>query len=522
MKKWLYLLLVFHLLANLIWILLDKSPLSWDQVGHTLTVFNFLDFFKGQSSVSFFQISDYYPPLVHIIVSLVMIITGPLLIIGPLVVTIFFLAAIFFLYLYAREIFDDERVAFIAALFFSFLPIIYGQSRTFLLEIPLLALTLGSLYFLEKLKKFSTLRNSFFATMLLSFALLTKWVAVIYLLIPVVTSLKISKFKNLALSFGAIVLISLPWYLVNFTTILNRAKVSLSAETADPQVLFSLQNFIYYLQLLANFHLTWLGMILLLLAIPVFIYFKKEKGIIITAIIVFIYLIFTLIPNKDPRYILPILPFATIAIAYLLVKIIDKNKYLGILVTFLVGFYYLMYFFCLSFGIPFNPKEVDYQRAIKLPVIGWIDYINLGKTTSGYLAPKFETINWPQKQIIVDLGSNNSDKFTKVLVSVDKSELNAKNLELYQIEQNNSFIKFWAPYDLSPFSEVSKMEAYLAYFDYILVPDKSFGPEGALRHLPVLRQLKEYLINSSPDRVGLIKQYNLPDGDSLFVYEIKF
>ncbi|MBU0999873.1 glycosyltransferase family 39 protein [Patescibacteria group bacterium] len=522
MRKWLYLLLVFHLLANLIWILLDQSPLAWDQAGHTLISLNFVDLFKGQSQVNFFQISDYYPPFVHIIVALIMIFTGPILLIGPLVMTGFFLLAISFLYLYVKEIFKDEKVAIFTACFFSFLPAVYGQSRNFLLEMPLVALILGSLYFLEKSEKFSNLKNSLFAMILLSFAVLTKWVAIVYLLIPFITSFKLSRLKNLGLSLGAIVLISLPWYFVNFTNILNRAKVSFTAETVDPQVLFSLQNYIYYLQVLTNFHLTWLGMILFLLAIPVLIYFKKERGISITAVIVFIYLIFTLIPNKDPRYILPILPFASIAIAYFLVKIIDKKKYLGISITILVSFYYLMYFFCLSFGVPLNPKEIDYQRAIKLPVIGWVDYINLGKKTSGYLAPKFETIIWPQKQIITDLGSKNPNISTKVLILVDKSEFNAKNLELYQKEQKDAFIKFWAPYDLNPFSEISKMEAYLAYFDYVLIPDKSFGPEGALRHLAVLKQLKEYLVYFSSEKVGLIKQYNLPDGDSLFVYEIKF
>lgn len=521
MRKWLYLLLVFHLLTNLIWILLDKSPLAWDQAGHMLISLNFLDFFKGISQVNFFQISDYYPPLVHIIAAVVMIFTGPVLLVGPLVVTGFFLMAISFLYLYTKEVFNDEKVAIFSAYFFSFLPAVYGASRSFLLEIPLIALILGSLYFLEKSTKFSNFKSSLFATITLSFALLTKWVAIVYLLIPVITSLKLSWRKNLSLLFGAI-LISLPWYLINFTNILNRAKVSLLAEPADPQVLFSLQNFIYYLQVLTNFHLTWLGMILLLLAIPALYFSKKEKGILITTFIISVYLIFTLIPNKDPRYILPILPFVSVAIAYFLVKIIDKNKFLGILITFLIGFYYSLYFFSLSFGVPFNPKEIDYQRAIKLPVVGWVDYINLGKKTSGYLAPKFETIIWPQKQMITDLGSKNPDALTKVLVLVDKSELNAKNLELYQKQQKDVFIKFRAPYDLSPFSEVSKMEGYLAYFDYVLIPDKSFGPEGALRHLAVLKQLKEYLIHSSPEKVGLIKQYNLPDGDSLFVYEIKY
>lgn len=520
MRKWLFLLLAFHLLANLIWISLDKTPPAWDQTGHTLISLNFVDFFKGQSQVNFFQISDYYPPFVHLIVALTMLFAGPLLLIGPLVVTGFFLLAIAFLYLYAKEVFNDEKIAIFAAFFFSFLPVVYGQSRTFLLEIPLVALILGSLYSLEKSKKFTNLKNSLLTAILLGLALLTKWVAIVYLSIPIITSLKLSRLKNLALSFGVITLISLPWYFINFSNILSRAKVSFTAEVADPQALFSLQNFTYYLSVLANFHLTWLGMILLLLAIPILIHFKKEKAIFITVIIISIYLIFTLIPNKDPRYILPILPFASIVIAALLVKIMSSNRYLGISITLFVSLYYLIYFFSLSFGVPLNPKEIDYQRAVKLPIIGWVDYINLGKTTSKYLAPQFETIIWPQKQIITDLGSNDRNAFTKVLVLVDKSELNAKNLELYQKQQKNAFIKFWAPYDLNPFSEVSKMEAYLAYFDYVLIPNKSFGPEDALRHLSILKQLKEYLIFSNFEKVKFIKQYDLPDGDKLAVYEI--
>lgn len=519
--KWLYPLLVFHLLANLTWILLDKSFLAWDQAGHTLISFNFLDFFKGLSRINFFQISDYYPPLVHIIVALVMLLTGPLLLIGPLVVTGFFLMAIIFLYLYTKEVFNDEKIAVFSAYFFSFLPLVYGASRTFLLEVPLIALILGSLYFLEKSKKFSDLQNSIFAALLLSFALLTKWVAIVYLLVPIIFSLKL-RLKNLILSFTAVVLIALPWYLVNFTNILNRAKVSLTAETADPQVLFSLQNFIYYLQVLTNFHLTWLGMVLLIFAIPTLYFFKKEKGILITAVLVLIYSFFTIIPNKDPRYILPMLPFASIAIAYFLVKIIERKRFLGILITTVVGFYYLSYFFSLSFGVPFNPNKIDLQQAVKLPVIGWVDYINLGKKTSGYLAPTYGTEVWPQKIIIADLGSEDKNNFTKVLVLLDKSEINAKNLEVYQRLQSDTNIKFWAPYDLDEFQDIAKMEAYLAYFNFVLVPDKSFGPEGALRHLPVLKQIKKYLVDSSSERVSVIKKYTLPDGDSIGVYEIKF
>ncbi len=516
----LFLLLAFHFLANLIWILLDKSPLAWDQAGHTLISFDLVDFFKGQGQVNFFQISDYYPPLAHLIVALIMIFTGPLLLIGPLVVTGFFLMAISFLYLYTKEVFNDGKIAIFSALFFSFLPVVYSQSRNFLLEIPLIALILGSLYFLEKSKKFANLRTSLLATIFLSFALLTKWVAIVYLLIPIIISLKKIHLKNLFISLGTVALISLPWYLINFTNILNRAKVSFTAEAVDPQALLSIPNFTYYLSILVNFHLTWLGIILLLVAIPVLIYTKREKGILITVVIFSIYLIFTFIPNKDPRYILPILPFASMAIGFLLLKIINAIKFWGILISLFVGLYFFLYFFSLSFGFPFNPKIVDYQRAVKLPIVGWIDYINLGKNTSQYLAPKHETTVWPHKQIIADLSSINSNELIKVLVLVDKSELNAMNLELHQRKQRNTSIKFRAPYNLNPFTETSKMKAYLAYFDYVLIPNESFGPEGVLRHLSILKQLKEYLIHSYPEKVKLIKQYSLPDGDNLSIYEI--
>lgn len=520
MKKLLIFLIIFHLLANLVWISLDKSPLSWDQAGHTLTSLQFLDFFKAQSGTVFLKISNYYPPLVYIIVALGMFFLGPSLSLGPMVVTGLFLLAIVFLYLYTKELLSDEKIALTAAALFSFLPPLYSHSRTFLLDIPLLAMILGSLYFLEKSNRVGNYKNSVLSAAFFGAALLTKWVAVIYLFIPVL--LKLKKQLIVLIIFATFILISLPWYIINFTNLTSRARVSLTAEISDPQALLSLQNSTYYLSVLANFYLTWLGLILLFAAIPVFIYFKKEKGILITTVGIFIYLIFTFIPNKDPRYILPILPFVSIAVAFLLVKIIRLNKLWGVGLSIITGSYFLLYFFSLSFGWPFDPEKIDYQRAFKLPVIGWVDYINLGKKTSRYLAPKFETISWPHQQIIADLSSKNPEILTKILILVDKGELNARNLELYQKEQKNSSIKFWAPYDLNQFSNVSKMEAYLAYFDYVLIADKSFGPEDVLRHLPVLKQLKEHLINLSPEKVGLLTAYDLPDGDRVSLYEIKF
>src|SRR3990167_3653252 len=86
-------LLLFHFLANLLWIFLDTAPIPWDQAGHTRIAFHFANFIKDLGFlriVDYFSLSSYYPPLVHTIAALPILIFGHPVDIGQIVVSVFF------------------------------------------------------------------------------------------------------------------------------------------------------------------------------------------------------------------------------------------------------------------------------------------------------------------------------------------------------------------------------------------------------------------------------------------------
>jgi hypothetical protein len=259
--------------------------------------------------------------------------------------------------------------------------------------------------------------------------------------------------------------------------------------------------------------------------VPVLIVRDKKNGLFLTAVIAFIYAVFTAVPNKDPRYILPSLPFISMVIGYLLVWLFGLPRLWGVAASGVMGLVFAGYFFCLSFGFPLDPARVNYQRAVKVPLIGWVDWINLGKNTSRYLVPKYRHEAWPVLPIVSDLSSGDSERYPMVLVLVDKAELNCKNLELGQAlairAKKNAFVSFTAPYNLGEFQDFKTMERYVGQFNYALIPVKSFGPKGALRHLPVLKQLKAYITQSRQKKVEVIKRYELPDGDIVVVYALE-
>lgn len=512
------LLCLFHLIGNIIWINLNRVPFSWDEAGHTIIAFRFTDFFALHTSENFLSISDYYPPFVHLVVTFLMILFGKNIIIGPLVVTIFFLLAIIFVYLYTAELFKNKMTGVLAALLFSFLPNIYALSREFLLEIPLLAMALGSLFFLEKSDYFQNRKNTIFFGIFLALSLAIKWNVVIFLFLPILIKLikkfQTLKWKNLFLVLGIILVINLPWYLYNLPTILHAISFTATPETADPQKILSFENFKFYPFMITNFQLTWFGMIIFLISAVYFI--RKQKSYLL-ATYFFVYLAATLIGNKDLRYIIFLAPIATMIIAYFLTQL--KYKFVAYILTIVLVLYYIFYYFTLSFGAPVNPKNIDFRRSIEIPTFGWIDLINLGKDTSLYLAPAFDQTVWPNFVIAKELSEHNTKKNIKILVICEKPYFNQVNMELTRRQLNLNKIQFFAPYDLTPFPDEIILEKYLLKFDVILVANKDLGPSGGIRYFAALKQIHDYIEENKSANLIKINNYFLPDGDKLDIYK---
>lgn len=524
-----FLLSLFHLVTNLIWINLNKLPFPWDQAGHTIIALKFTDFFQGKSDLPFLNISDYYPPLTHILVSFLMLIFGREPNLGPILITGFFITSIIFLYLYTKKIFGNSLVAFIAALFYSFLPFVDNVSRYFLLEIPLVAATLITLYLLERTENFSSKKYVYLFSVAAGCALLIKWAAAIYLVVPVLIKvyeiyqqkLEVSKaIKNILTAGIIIFLMNFLWYFSNLDVILNSTKITATAEESDPKYIFSLDNFIHYFHHMFNFQLTWPGMLVFLFSIPAFLIGQRKRGLVLFLNMVFIYLIFSLIGNKDLRYIIILAPLASIIVSYGLVKFFSFEKFLAVLISLILAGYYFIYFFSLGFGFPIDPITRNIRRTVFVPILGGIDLINLASDSSFLLAPKFSPTIWPNLTIAEEMSRHDPSQKVKVLIIAEKPFFNQVNMELARRQLNKDKIEFFAPYSLETLKE-GEVESFLNNYNVILVADKDLGPQGGIRHIGLMRQLKAYLESGESLSVLKINSYILPDGDSLSVYKVQ-
>lgn len=516
----LVLLITYHLLANFTWIAATTAPIPWDQAGHTRLAIQFADYFTSLGFlriIDYFSISTYYPPLIHTIVGILIIFFGHPVQTGEIVITLFFGISILLTYIYALDLFKNERAALLSAAIYSFLPIVYEHSRWFLLEIPQIAFLLLCLIFLNRSRNFSNKKNTMYFFIALGFAALTKWTSLVYIFIPFIISAyywarsinehkSISKspvFKYPLLFF----IITSPWYLINLSTFLSQSLPNLQGESSDPASLLSIQNFIFYLHLFMNFQVTFfISLIFLLASTYFFIKNKNPHRLMFGATIIFIYLLFSIISNKDWRYTLPILPFVAIILGVFLNFMSEKLKFIGkiaalIVILFLAGYHILL---------SFRPIDLTYQRAVKIPIVGWVDYININDN----LAHAYNRSVWPQKEILTSLKPINNR--TWILCLVDQERFNPGNLFLERDILGMRNFEIESP-PRSTFETEEESESYLLKFSYVLIAEDKVG-NPATRNIAVFFQLKD-AVEKKASGFKKIHTYHLPNGDKLDLYE---
>lgn len=515
----LVLLTTYHLLANFTWIAATTAPVPWDQAGHTRLAIQFADYFTSLGFlriIDYFSISTYYPPLIHTIVGILIIFFGHPIQTGEIVITLFFGLSIFLIYVYSLDLFKNNRIALISAVIFSFLPIIYEHSRWFLLEIPQITFLLLCLIFLHRSRYFSDKKNTMYFFIALGFAALTKWTSLVYIFIPFIISAvhwyknaaehknisKNSFFKYIFIFF----LITAPWYLINFSTFISQSLPNLQGESSDPSKIMSVQNFIFYIYLFINFQTTiYLATIFIIATFYFFIKKKTDQKILFGTTMLFIYLVFSLISNKDWRYTLPILPFAAIIIAVFLDYIWDKLRVIGKVLIIILILFLISYHFLLSF----RPQALTYQKAIKIPIVGWIDYINLNNN----LVHAYDTSHWPQDQILSKLNVSRRKWF---LCLVDQEKFNCSNLvlerEILGLKELNI-----EPPPTSNFSDEESANSYLDKYSYVLVTEEKID-NPANRNVNVFLQLKN-AVKQKDSGFKKTKTYHLPNGDKVDLYE---
>jgi 4-amino-4-deoxy-L-arabinose transferase-like glycosyltransferase len=512
------LLIAYHIVTNFIWIANSTAPLPWDQAGHTRLAIQFADYFKTLGFlriIDYFTISTYYPPLIHTIVGLFIVFFGHPVQMGEITVTVFFAISIFLVYIYALDLFKRSSIALISAIAFSFCPIVFELSRWFLLEIPLLAFLLASFICLNRSKTFSDSKYTKYFFIFAALAVITKWLALVYLAFP--TALVLFKWlkirseyskENLLRYSGVFLLISIPWYAMNLINLINQALPNLQGESSDPSHILSFQNFIFYIYILINFQLTlFLAIIFIIGAGYFFLKSKSEHKLLIGGFILFIYLVFSFISNKDWRYTMPILPFAAMIIGFCLIKLRDNFRIVGNVAILLTILFLISYHLLLSF----RPLNFHYQRAIDFPVIGWIDYVNINDN----LAHAYNNTQWPQNEILLSIPNNEK---SLILCLVDQERFNYGDLSLERDLLGLKEIDVETP-PSTVFSNQQEIQNYLSNFSYAVITNRDIV-NPATRNGAVFMQLKNYIQNQNMEFTK-IKSYTLPNGDILDLYQRK-
>ena len=179
---------LFHLINNYIWLKIDTSPLRWDPGSHYLSSLRFFDVLSYPSIHLLSEIVNVcgtYPPLVGIIPTPLYVLFGrdsdtAIFIMN----SIFLFILIFSVYGIGKKL-CNNKAGILASFIVTMYPMLFGQTRLFMLDPPLMAMTSLSLYTLLLTDGFKNRKYSWFFGVTLGLGMLTKFTFVFCVIGPI-------------------------------------------------------------------------------------------------------------------------------------------------------------------------------------------------------------------------------------------------------------------------------------------------------------------------------------------------
>ena len=317
----------------LVWLKMDNSLPHWDMGRHLYNSVEYgrlwADFIAGRGSfVQLLSAYFYYPPFFYQAGVLFYIFFGVTQKVAVASNLIWIFIMIYSLYHLAQMMWNKKSAVLALAVLFS-MPMIIGAMREYQIDLALSAWVMLACFLIAKYQKKPELRGAIWIGIAVGLGMLLKWTFLAYVL-PFMawvlyTALREGKTrsKRMIWHLGAAVVVTLLcagiWYVANRHNI--RADfvangIDAARREGDPTG-FSLAAFGYYAKALSDWYLLLpLSVLFVITAIAGCLRGKRSTGnLLILATIVFIYVVFSLMPNKDARYIMPVAPFIALVIA---------------------------------------------------------------------------------------------------------------------------------------------------------------------------------------------------------------
>jgi len=397
------LIIIFHAVNNFIWLKMDNIPKGVDVSCHltqalvyhtkinkiSFSPLSFWEKLNGFAGLLRYRGKYIWPSLFHILMACLNI-SGNFSTFWLRFDNIYyFIILILSTYLIASKCLN-EKAGLLAAFLISFYPAVYGLSRQFGLDFPLMAMVGLSVYALLKTENFKSVYYSILFGIILGLGMLIKMQIIIFLvgpliymayrvfLAPVLHRKKVfwdfkNSFNFIFSLFIAGVISSIWWFghikelnahFLRHTLTQFPIDPSLIPLVSGPEVItpFTFKWILFYfIQTVANINPFFFA----LFAFSVF-YFRrlkmKKKPVIILWVII-PYLIFTLLFCKWGRYFFPAFPAIAIITSCGVIKI--EQRFFKQVIIFFIVIIALLQFFKFSYGFSFIP---DFKLHFNYPV----------------------------------------------------------------------------------------------------------------------------------------------------------
>jgi len=383
------LLLLFHVVNNYIWLSIDTIPVRSDEAVNyllSLEMSNILRYPTHSLLSDILTVDIYRPPLPYFTSALFYPFFGrqpdtAALMLNTIALSILLLST----YSIGKRLFN-RNVGLLAAVILSFFPIVFGQSRVFMIDLFSAAMVTLCIYSLLLTNKFKDLRYSLLFGFILGLGLLSRSIFAVFVTGPILFILyksiswkSVKKMRdlkkncstpelNLMISVFIGLSMFLMWCIPNkFGIIPFLLHNSTPKATSYPFVSYMLIN------CMSLFFLAVFVFSLLHLIVKYRINGGYMEGIYLLFVWIFVpYLIYSIISNIQPRYLIPILPAMALIISLSISRILDKKTKSIIIATIII--YCLIQCYASSYGIdsipahnvvdtPFYPSTFSSRKA---------------------------------------------------------------------------------------------------------------------------------------------------------------
>lgn len=321
-------------ISTIIWAATDQTPPSWDPSDHISAAYDYHRFLADgrldDFLQDFFSASHYYAPLVHLVTAMVFLALGASRV-AAIVVNIISLAVLLAsVYSIARMIYNSREATedsgnrvdtarwsgVMAALLVTCYHFPAWLIHDAFLDYPLIAIVALTFALLMRADDFRVRKRALAFGAAAGLGLLTKQPFAFFFVLPalyvclrVIRSRERRAIINLALSASLALAIAAIWYLPHLNDVIAIYQVNSSAAASERDApVFGFHSLYYYSGQLLNSQLQLPFAMLFLFGLRHSITRQRKQSVMLYLWIMSGLLVFTLLANKDERYLVPILP----------------------------------------------------------------------------------------------------------------------------------------------------------------------------------------------------------------------